>query len=95
MNDVTHRILGVLLLQSGKLAEAEAECRKARELDDKLADDNASVKFRGWQLASALNSLGDVVRSSGRAAEARGYYERSIALWQRLVREDAIHVRCS
>jgi tetratricopeptide (TPR) repeat protein len=88
VQSISHRILGVLLLQLRKPVEAEAECRNALVLGEKLADDNPSVAFRGWQLVSALNSLGDVLRSSGRAAEARGYYERAIASWQRVVRED-------
>ena len=36
----------------------------------------------------ALDALGDVVRSSGRAAEAKSLYDRAIALREQLIKED-------
>ncbi len=74
-----HSNLGLLLLQTGKPAEAEAECRKALAILQKLADDNPAVTLFGDRLAFALIDLGDVVRSLGRADEAKGCYDRAIA----------------
>ncbi len=39
-------------------------------------------------LAQSVQNLGDVVRSVGRFAEARGYYERAIALEEPQVQEE-------
>ena len=57
----------------GKRAEAEAECRKAARSAERLTADNlrqftSMVRPFDWP----STALGDVVRSSGRAAEAEG-----------------------
>ena len=63
--------LGRLLLQMGKPAEAEDECRAAVAILRKLAEDNPAVtSFRG-DLAYALIYLGDVERSLGQAADGQ------------------------
>ena len=54
----------------------------------KLIDDNAADPNLRDILAAALCYLGDVVRSLGRAAEARPAYEQAIALKESLVEED-------
>ena len=68
--------LGRLLLQMGKSADAECECRAAVTTLRKLAEDNPAVTAYRGNLAYALIFLGDVERSLGRAAEARGDFER-------------------
>jgi tetratricopeptide (TPR) repeat protein len=66
--------------QMGKPTAAEAECRTELAMLQKLADDNPAVTLFRDRLAYALNNLGDVFRSHGRAAEAKERYERAIAL---------------
>ena len=72
--------LGILLLQMGKPEAAEAECRTSVAILGKLAEDNPAVTLYPECLAPALNHLGDVARSLGRAAEAKRSYDRTIAL---------------
>jgi hypothetical protein len=73
----------------GKPLEAELECSKALAIEQKLVDDNpAHAVFRD-RLATDLISLGDVVRYLGRVAEAKGVYERAIALRKPGIHEDS------
>ena len=52
-----HRI-GILLSQTGKQSEAEAEFRKALAIGQKLADDNPAVTEFRSDLAGSHNNLG-------------------------------------
>ncbi len=72
--------LGILLLQMGKPQDAEVECRIAETISQQQVDKNRSKNVYHWRHVEALNNLGDVLRSSGRAAEAAPLYERAIAL---------------
>ena len=83
-----YRSLGGMLLQEGKRIEAEVACRKARELSEKLAAENPSYESLRDHVSSALDVLGDVVRSSGRAAEAKAFYDRAIAMREQRTKED-------
>jgi tetratricopeptide (TPR) repeat protein len=83
-----HWSLGILLLQAGRLADAEVECRMARAIYEKLAADAPSVKFNDDRVAESLETLGDVVRSTGRVAEAKAFYDRAIGLREQRLRED-------
>ncbi len=58
----------------------EAERRAAVAILERLAEDHPSVTGYRGNLAYALTILGDVERSAGRTADARGDYERAIAL---------------
>jgi tetratricopeptide (TPR) repeat protein len=74
--------------------EAEAECRTAVAIWQKLVEDTPGVALYRCMLAQSVRNLGDVVLSVGRFAEARGYYERAIALEEPQVREEptiAVH----
>ena len=65
----THHNFGNLLLRRGRPAEAEAEYRTALTIRTKLADQDPAVpEFRSG-IASALDSLGAVIRPLGRAAK--------------------------
>jgi tetratricopeptide (TPR) repeat protein len=70
----------VIMLQAGKQPQAEIECRKARALHEELAADKSSLKFSPECLAKSLDTLGDIARLSGRAAEAKALHDRAIAL---------------
>jgi eukaryotic-like serine/threonine-protein kinase len=89
VNADIHASLGLLLLQMGKSTEAENECRNAQAISQKLVDENPGVLLlRVDWLVTSLTTLVDVVRSRGRAAEAKGLYERAIALTEPLVKKD-------
>ena len=81
--------LGVVLLQ-GQAAEAEVECRKAQGIAERLTADYPSLSQYGYTLALAFAVLGDVVRSSGRAAEAKSFYDRAIALLEQRFKEEPL-----
>ncbi len=83
-----HLDLGILLSQTGRAAEAEAEERNAIALYQKLSDDNPNAPGHKVGLAGALYYLGDVIRALGRLAEAREDYERAIAIHEKLVKEN-------
>ncbi len=84
-----HLSLGLMLLQAGKPAQAEIECRKAQVLSEKLMGENPSVGHYKSTNAMALDNLGDVARSSGRTAEAKSFYDRAIALRAQLLKDDS------
>jgi tetratricopeptide (TPR) repeat protein len=80
--------MGILLLQTGRPAAAEAEQRKAIALYQKLTEDNPEAPNHRFGLAGALYYLGDAIRPLGRAAEARNAYERAVAIHERLAKEN-------
>ena len=80
---------GILLLQMGKPEEAEAECRAALATLQNLADGYPDIFRIRDRLASALMYLGDVVYSRGSAIDAKGLYERAIAVKEPQVTENA------
>ena len=83
-----HLDLGILLSETGRPAESEAEQRKAIALYQKLSDDDPNAPGHRVGLAGALYYLGDVIRALGRPAEAREDYERAIAIQEKLVKEN-------
>jgi len=58
--------VALVLERTGRLAEAEAELRKALKLDPNSA--------------TAHNNLGSVLERAGRKDEARRHYERAVQL---------------
>ena len=82
-----HLDLGILLSETGRPAESEAEERKAIALYQKLSDENPNAPGHKVGLSGALYYLGDVIRGLGRPAEAREDYERAIAIHEKLVKE--------
>src|SRR5262249_25868974 len=83
-----HANLGLLLFQIGRPSEAEDECRTALAIQQKLADDYPAETLFRRQLALTLNTLGDVVRSRGPAAEARHLHEREMDRREPLIRKN-------
>ncbi len=80
--------LGALLTRTGRPREAETECRLADGICQELAGQSRAKKNYLLNYIMALNSLGEVVRLSGRASEAMGIYERAITLIEPQVREN-------
>jgi tetratricopeptide (TPR) repeat protein len=58
----------------GERAQAEAWLREALSLAEQIGDP--------WQIALALNNVGEVARAGGDYERARGYYERAEALYR-------------
>ena len=80
----SHSNLVAVLWNTGKLAEAEAECRKGLTIQKKLADDNPAVTdFRG-RLADSHNNLGVLLSDTGKPAEAEAEYKKALAIRQKL-----------
>jgi tetratricopeptide (TPR) repeat protein len=80
----SHNDLGLLLGDTGKLAEAEVEHRHAIAILQELADDNPAVsKFRA-DLAFDLGTLAYVLERMGRPVEAEAEYRAALALFQNL-----------
>ena len=80
----SHVNLGILLSDTGKPAEAEAEFRKALAIRQKLADDNPAVtEFRSG-LADSHNDLGILLSNTGKPAEAEAEFRKALAIWQKL-----------
>jgi tetratricopeptide (TPR) repeat protein len=85
---VTVLQVGYLLSHTGRPAGAEAEFRAAMAMCQKLDVDHlAGTDFRD-SVASSFTNVNDLDRPLGRAPEARGGYERAIALRERVVREN-------
>ena len=78
--------LGVLLLQAGRPAEAEIECRSAVERHQGLVDVNPSLTIYRDRLNQDLVVFGDVVRALGQTARAKSLYERAAALTELAIR---------
>ena len=81
--DTINRI-GILLEETGKPAEAEAEYRKALAIRQKLADDNPAVTEFRSRLADSHNNLGVLLRETGKPAEAEAEYRKALAIQQKL-----------
>ena len=84
--------LGVLLSHMSKPAQAENECRAAVAMLQKLAEDHPAFTGARGNLAYALIFLGDVERWLGKAADARGEYERAIALREQRLTTDSMNL---
>lgn len=74
--------LGVVHLRKGDPKRAE---RFLRDAEARLSGDGVAPST---QLATVQNSLGLVLKIQGRLAEARPYYESSLALYRRLIPDD-------
>ncbi len=78
----------LLLSETGKPAEAEAECRKALAIRQKLADDNPAVTEFRTRLAHSHYNLGDLLSKTGKPAEAEAEFRKAMALHQKLADDD-------
>ena len=74
----------ILLSNTGKPAEAEAEYRKALALWQKLADDNPAVTEFRSSLAWSHHALGNLLSNTGKPAEAEAEYRKALAIRQKL-----------
>ena len=73
-----------MLWHTGKLAEAEAELRKALAIYQKLADDNPAVTDFRSGLAQNHFTLGHVLSSMGKPVAAEAEYRKALAIRQKL-----------
>jgi tetratricopeptide (TPR) repeat protein len=77
-----HHNLGLLLKNTGKPAEAEAEYRKAQAIFQKLADASPDVNVFRANLAECHYNLGDLLSATGKPAEAVADYRKALELDQ-------------
>ncbi len=80
----------MLLEDTGKSSEAEAEYRKALAIQQKLADDNPTVtEFRDSLAVSHIN-LGILLTNyTGRSSEAETECRKALAIQQKLADDNA------
>jgi tetratricopeptide (TPR) repeat protein len=76
------------LYQSGKPSEAEAEYRRALEIQEKLAADNPTVTDYRNLLAIAHNNLGSLLSTMGRSPEAAAEHRAAMAIHEKLVADN-------
>ena len=79
----SHINLGMLLSQTGKPSEAEAEFRKGLAIRQKLADDNPAVtEFRNaWRTATTTSAA---CCDTGKPSEAEAEFRKALAIQQKL-----------
>ena len=75
----SHNNLGLLLAQTGRLAEGEAEQRKALAIRQALADRNPAVSLFREHVAASHFNLGMLLLGTGRPSEAEA--ERAARPW--------------
>src|SRR4029077_10907771 len=80
--------LGLLLLTAGRPSEAEAEFRRELDILQDRSDAEPKDHLILIDLSSTHNNLGDAIRAQGRIEESRASYERSVAIRERLVKEN-------
>jgi tetratricopeptide (TPR) repeat protein len=80
----SHDNLGWRLLNAGKPAEAEAECRKALALQQQLADGQPGIPRNREYLALMHRSLGSLLLNTGKSAEAEAEYRKALTIHQKL-----------
>jgi tetratricopeptide (TPR) repeat protein/tRNA A-37 threonylcarbamoyl transferase component Bud32 len=80
-----HRILGRILLDTGRPQEAEQSFRDALAIQKKLADDYPTVSEYRDRLARSYNWLGIVLKNTDRLQEAEQAYGDALAIQQKLV----------
>ena len=83
----TRRFLYSLLSKTGRPSEAEEELRHALVHSRTMAETASSPPSYRDQFASDYTTLGDLLSSQGRVAEARDCYERAIAIREQLVKD--------
>jgi tetratricopeptide (TPR) repeat protein len=83
----SHEFLAKLVSVRGRGLEAEAECRQALAIRQRLADDNPAVSRCRVALAHALIQLAAALLPMGREAEARTAAERAVILLESVIEE--------
>ena len=79
-------LLGILLAENHRFAEAEAEYRAALALYEKLAKENPSAYEPN--VAATRNNLGNLLKNTNRMTEAEAEYRAALALYEKLAREN-------
>jgi tetratricopeptide (TPR) repeat protein len=80
----SQRFLGWLLIESGRLPEAETAFRSAAAIFEKLCAGPSVTPFRRQMLADTYRNLGNVVRANSPAGEF-GRLEEIRALWEKVL----------
>ena len=78
--------LGLLYSDTGRMAEAEAEYRRAKEIRERLAAENPGAYLP--DLAATCNSLGILYSDTGRMAEAEAECLRAKGVYEQLAAEN-------
>ena len=78
------QILGYLLLETGKPAEAEAEYRTAMAIQQKLADNQPAVPDYRKRLEWSHVNLGLRLLDTGKPAAAEAEYRQALAIREKL-----------
>jgi tetratricopeptide (TPR) repeat protein len=83
---------GDVLVEQGKLAEAQAAFGEYLAISRRLAEQDRGNA--GWQreLAVAHSRIGDVLRAQGKLAEAQTAFGEDLAISRRLAEQDPINV---
>ena len=88
----SHIVIGDALRHSGDSSAALDEYRISLTIRETLADKSPSFELRRGVVHS-LDALGDALLAMGRIAEARAYYDRSLAIRQALAADHPEDVR--
>ena len=86
-------MLGNVLWQAGKPAEAEAEYRQALAIDQKLVDDHPGVPELRVRLAGSHEALGGLMSQTGKPGEAEAEYRRGLAVLRKIAENDPTNPR--
>ena len=80
--------IGLLLSDTGRPTEAEAEYRRALAIQGKLAAENPAVTEFRSRLAQSHDGLGWLLMEAGRPSEAVAEFGRALPLLQKLADDD-------
>ena len=84
----SHNDLGILLLETGRPGEAEAEYRAAIAIHEKLAADHPAVTEFHYSLALSRDNLGQLLWQAGRRPEAEAECRAALAIIRKLADEN-------
>jgi non-specific serine/threonine protein kinase/serine/threonine-protein kinase len=72
----------------GKLDDAEAHCRRAIAIWDRLIATGSGNRFHRFNSALVVRRLGDIARDRGNGVQARELYQQSLATFEDLANAD-------
>jgi tetratricopeptide (TPR) repeat protein len=76
----SHLILGMVLMNTGKPAEAKAELRRAMAINQKLVDDSPTLTESRIWLGEIHKQLSIMLMNAGRLSEAEAECRRALAI---------------
>ncbi len=83
-----HELLGMMMLDKGRLAEGMVEYRRALALRQRLVDDDPAIaRFRS-ELALHHNGLGLALAAMGKLSDAEAEYRAALGLLQDLANDN-------